>query len=182
MIVNRTVNDINLNANTTCNIGRKSRILVFVASLIIIIAGAATLTVELLIPSDEGADFFFPAFCFVMGVLLFAFSLGFNAFMKLILKKTMQGKESVNTFTFTEDGYEISSVMNDGTTSQAQGTYAGFTSCREYRGMWLLYINRATVFAVSKSGMTEGTEEELTALLKRSLGERYKGYFKTKKV
>ncbi|MDE7158858.1 MAG: hypothetical protein K2N74_04705 [Clostridiales bacterium] len=47
--------------------------------------------------------------------------------------------------------------------------------------MWLLYLNKATVFGVSKFGMTEGTAEELSEFFVRNVGDRYKVCYKAKK-
>ena len=106
MIINKTVNDLKLNLNVSRNIaGKKSRLLLGIASLVCALAGAVTLTLELLASGDGEPDYFFPVLCFVLGVFFCAFAIGFNDFMKLILKKNLQGKQTENTFTFTDDGY-----------------------------------------------------------------------------
>lgn len=179
MIVNETKNDIQTNLRASEHMaGKKSRILLFVAAAFFLVIGGISLALDLVFPDEEGADYFYPILCFVLAIFLGAFALSFGAVIKKVVKKTMQGKEALNRYTFTDVGYEIQTTMNDGTTGTTQGGYGGFTAAKEYDDMWLLYVNKATVFSVVKSGVVEGTAEELSELLKQNLGDRYKVCYK----
>ena len=180
-ITNVTNNNLELNAKMSEHIAsKKFRLLMLTVAVIILICGLIVLSLDIFSPDEDGIDLFMPIMCFI-GVAVFGF-IG-AAFPKLIrygLKKTMQGKESVNAYTFTDTGYSVKSELNDGTTSEARGLYTGLTQVREYNDMWLLYINKATVFIVYKFGMGDGSVEELSQLLKLNLNERYKIYYKVK--
>ncbi len=46
--------------------------------------------------------------------------------------------------------------------------------------MLLLFINKATIFPIERAGMIEGSWEELTSLVNRKLGDKYKVFCKLK--
>ncbi len=174
MVKNETRLDLDYNLRVTENMaGRKCRIMLIVAAAILIVCGGVVISLDYLLPDGE-PDLFFPIVCFAIGALFLIFALLFKAFMRFLLKRNMQGKISTNTYTFTEEGYEVITDLNDGTESSASGNYISFTEVREYKDMWLLYLNKATVFSVSKDGMTQGSAEDLSALLISALGNRYK--------
>ena len=178
MIVNETVNDLELNLKVSGHLSKKSRIAIFAAAGIIFVCGIVVLLIEIFLPGSEDPDYFDSVLILVLAAAFFAIGCLMKLIMKLTLKRTMQGKISTNRFTFSDDGYEISTTVNDGTASTANGVYTGFTECREYLDLWILYINRATMFVCLKSGMKEGTAAELTTLLKSKLGSKYKILYK----
>ena len=181
MFVNETKADLEFSLKVSDNMaGKKNLVLLGIASLITAIAGAGTLVLELCFPSEEGSDLFFPILCLVLALFCASLAVFYKPIMKLVLKKLSQGKETTNRFTFNEDGYFVETVMTDGTTSTAQGSYETFTAAKEYKDMWLLYINKATVFSVAKDSMIEGTAEDLTAFFARTFGSRYKVCYKNK--
>lgn len=181
MFINETKNDLEFSLKVSENMaGKKNVVLLGIAALVAAIAGAGTLVLELCFPTEEGADLFFPVLCLVLAALCASFSVFYKTIMKFTLKKLTQGKESTDKYTFNEDGYVVETVMTDGTTSTAQGSYGSFTQAKEYKDMWLLYINKATVFSVAKEGMVEGTAENLTAFFARTFGNRYKVCYKIK--
>lgn len=181
MIVNETKNDLQNNLEATENLaGKQARLLMFVCAAAILCCGVLVLLLDLFL-SEEEPDYVFPIVTFVLAALCFVFAIAYRAILRSILKRSMQGKEGVNTYTFTEDGYEVSTLLNDGTTGKTQGGYGAFTAVKEYRDMWLLSLNKATVFIVAKDGMREGTSEELTALLVNQCQSRYKVCYKNRR-
>ena len=179
MLKNETKVDVEYNSRVTENMsGKKSKRIIIAASVVLLVCGVIMLLLEYAVPSDEKADPFYGILFLVLGTIFLVFVLAYRPFMKMILKKTMQGKESTIIYTFAEDGYEVITYLNDGTTSTATGSYSGFIEAKEFKDMWLLYINKATIFSVSKSGMTEGTADELSAFLSRVMGARYKMCYK----
>ena len=181
MIINETKCDVELNLKASKNMaGRKIFLILGIVAALCLASGAVTLALELSFASESETDLFFPIVCFGCGVVLLLLMVVWNPLLRKVMRKTMQGKESVNLYSFFEESYTIVSTVNDGMTSSAEGKYGALTEVREFQDMWLLYQNKATVFAVAKSGMKEGSVEELTALLMRQTGNNYKICFKRK--
>ena len=179
MFVNETKNDVEFSLKASENLaGKKSRLLLLVVMLVILAVGGVTLALELTNPGENGADIALPVTCFVCGALLGVLLFVLKPIMRKAIKKASQGKEGLNRYTFTEEGYEIQTTLNDGTVSATAGNYGGLVEAKEYKEMWLLFLNKATVFVVAKAGMVEGTAEELTALFMRAMGNRYKTCYK----
>ena len=181
MIVNQTKNDLQLNALVSKRMSKKPRIVFFIIALVLLALGAAVLCVELCLPSDE-PDYFLAIYLLVFGALFLVFDIFFYPLLlKGLCKRFMQGKISDCRYTFTQDGYTVESgLAGGGAESKMQGDYSSLTEVREYQDLWLLYLNRATIFALRKDGMVEGTADELTSLLRSAVGARYKTYFKMK--
>lgn len=178
-IKNETHVDAEYNLRASDNIaGKKSRIVMIAAGAFLILFGVAFYLLDYFVLSGADCDIFFPLFCGVLGAVFLVFGIVFKSVLRKTVQKNMQGKESTEYFTFYEDGYEIVTRLNDGTESKSTGGYNGFTEAREYKDMFLLYINKATVFSVDKTGMKQGTAEELAALLLRKTGDRYKVKYK----
>lgn len=182
MLINETKNDVDMNLRAAMHMGGKLRPIFLIVGIFILLCGAVVLTLELL-PSESGEepDLFNGILCLVLGAV-FCFLFFFHKLLiRKILKKNLQGKEWLMRYTFTEEGYSQEALLNDGSTnSTTTGSYGALTECKEYVDMWLLYLNKSTVYGVDKSGMKEGTAEELTALLMRQLGVRYKTCYKRK--
>ena len=181
MIVNQTKNDLELNALAAKRLSKKARILFSVAALMFLVLGIAVLCVEIFIPAEE-PDYFDGIFFTVFGAIFLVFAVFLYPFvLKWACKRAMQGKYSDNRYTFTEEGYEIESKITEGeAASKTAGSYSSLTQVPEYCDLWLIYLNKATMFALRKDGMVEGTAEELTALLRSAVGARYKICFKIK--
>ena len=178
MFVNETKVDLLFNTSVGMRIARRTRVILAVAAAVVFACGG--LILGLTIADPEESDYFLGILFLALGVFFGVLAIGYKPFMRRLIKRSMQGKESVQRYTFTEEGYEQVAILNDGTESRTQGNYAAFTECREYSDMWLLYLNKSTIFGVSKDGMKEGTAEELTALFMRVFGSRYKTCFKRK--
>lgn len=179
MFENQSRNDLETNLQVTLKSTKLSRIIIGVAALITLASGILILVLELMYPKSE-PDYFTAVIMMVMGVLFTSFFLFYKPFFRMILKKTMQGKEGVNFYRFSENGYEISTTLNDGTTGTTNGNYFAVTQCKEYSEFWLLYLNKATYFIVEKSGMKEGAAEELTRFFQNKFNGKYKLCYKKK--
>lgn len=176
---NETKKDLELKIRMHDNIGgRTAGKMTLVGAIVMLVSGVSLLVLELLFPSEEDSVLYPAIVICVLGVLFVCFALAFKPIRKAILKGNMQGKESTNAYTFTEEGCEVVTRMNDGTEITASGNYDGFTEVKEYKDMWLLYIDRETMFPIAKDGMKEGSAEELSALLSRTMGKRYKVCYK----
>lgn len=179
VIRNVTKFDMDFNLRAVENMsGKKCRLMLFIAAAALGLLGGVFLALELLLWTKTDPDLEFPIICLVFAFVLVLFALLLKPFFKLCLKKSTQGKQSTQIFAFTQEGYENETRLSDGTQSKATGSYEGFIEAKEYRDMWLLYISKATVFAVSKDGMTQGTAEELSEMLARNMGTRYKVCYK----
>lgn len=179
MIVNETKNDVALNVKVAKRMTGKTRYILICGGIFILACGILTLMLDLF-AGDGKPDYFLDVAILLLGVFLIGFGCCFGLILKRASVKTMQGKEADLKYVFSEDGYEMTSTLNDGTVSTTQGSYGAFTEGKEYRDVWLLYINKATVFAIDKAGMKEGTVEELSNLLRQKLGDKYKYCYKRK--
>lgn len=181
MFINETKVDLEFNAKVSINVaGRGTFILLIVASLFTAIIGVVNLVSDLRFPNEDSSDWYFSIPILVLSFICASLAVFYKPIIKFVLKKMTHGKETTNKFTFNEDGYVVETVMSDGTTSTAQGNYNSFTAAKEYKDMWLLYITKATVFAISKEGMVEGDAIDLTIFLAKNLGSRYKVCYKNK--
>ena len=176
---NETRIDVAYSVKISENIlGKKLKVLMLIGGIFLILVGAVWLTLELVLPGPWEPELVPPIVCLALGLFVGIFALAFKPIIRYLTLKNMVGKESTNFYTFTEEGYEVVTKMSDGTESKATGNYNSFIEAKEYADMWLLYINKATVFSVAKGGMTEGTAEELSALLTCTTGTRYKVCYK----
>ena len=180
MFENESKNNLENNLKVVLRNVRVLRIIIAVIAPIALALGLLALLSELLDPSETAPDYLSGAVMLALGVFLLAYFIFYKPFLRRALKKTMQGKEGVNLYRFSEEGYEIATTLSDGTTGTTQGNYFAFTLCKEFSGFWLLYLNKATYFIVEKSGMKTGTAEELTGFLIGKLGGKYKVCYKKK--
>lgn len=124
----------------------------------------------------------------VLGILCAVFGVAFLIFVslfKLIVtaqtKKLLHGTpQDVVNFTFTETNYTVNANVN-GIEETTVVDYTSILNVKEFSDMWLLFIAKGQFHVVLKSGMEQGTEEELTELLKKVSGVRYKLSYKPKK-
>ena len=178
MFENESKNDLETNLKVTLKNTKATRIIIIIAAIVMLASGAVCLALEILYPEPDSD--YFGIFMLVMGVFFLSFFLFYKPIFRGILKKTMQGKEGVNFYRFTEEGYEISTTLSDGTTGTTQGNYSAFTLCKEFPEFWLLYLNKATYFIVEKRGMKTGTAEELTQFFQNKISGTYKVCYKKK--
>ena len=120
------------------------------------------------------ADVFFYAFCFAAAALLLIFLFFcYKPVLRAVLKKSLAGKEAVHRFVFREDGFELKSERGEQITAKGTVAYADLRKAVEYADMWILYLDRSTVLAVARGGMTQGKAEDLSVLFGVKLGERF---------
>ena len=179
VIKNETKRDLDFDARMNYHIaGKKNRLMYFVCALMFILLGAIVFAFEYLTSNGEEYEVSLVVFLVLFGVVFFIFALASKSMIRKAIQTNMQGMEATITYNFTESGYEVLTRISDGTMGKTWGGYGGFTEVKEFADMCLLYINKTTVLPVAKSGMKEGTAEELSALLSRAVGIRYKVCFK----
>ncbi len=163
-LVNVTNNNLENNVKAAKYLITKTRVVSFICAFVLLACGVLLLVLELL---EKEGDFFY-VFCFVLGFIFLACAIFLPKFLFSVIKKQIQGKESVNTYTFTEDAILIHS---DAPSASADETiaYSALYSVKEYKDFWFLYYNKTLMYFVEKSGMREGTEEELSYLLRRKV-------------
>ena len=176
MFENETKIDLETNMRVSRNVSHKMRITSCILNVCLIILGIVLLLLELYV-FKEG-DYFLSIFLIAMGAVLLLFMLLLYPFVQKITGRALQGKESIMHYVFNEDGYEVVTNMNDGTSSTTSGNYSAFTKCNEYVDMWMMYLNQATVFIVRKDGMKSRTAEELSQFLLSKFGAKYKVCYK----
>jgi len=173
MLVNQTKMDLETNLKASMQMTKQLKLIVLCCFCpACVVLGVLFLVLD---PSDLLA----PIFMFVIAALFVIFYLCFfKPIVKRTIKKTLEGKEGYNTFIFEDDGFTIQTHTNAGMDGTSTGVYSSLSKAEEYGDMWLLYYNRATVFIVMKSGMVQGTAEELAVFLGVKLGERYQNKMK----
>jgi uncharacterized membrane protein len=175
-------NETKMNAETNMKVMKrilqKSRILVGVMGALLLAMGIALLMTEIFVWKE--GDYLFNIFMIVFGTILIVFCFALSPILSRASKKTMRDQETVLRYTFHENEYQLVTALSDGTTSQTQGNYLSFTKVCEFKDMWILYLNKSSVFAVSKEGMITGTEEEFTQFLRQKFGAKYKVCFNRK--
>lgn len=181
LFVNVTKNDLETNVQAGKEIARKTRtILCGVMCPIIILLGVALLLLEIFAESTD-RDFTFAIAIMVMGAVIFIYMTFFYSMtVRAITRKMMQGKEATVQYSFTEEGYEILTTTNAGITDTARGSFTAFAECRETKGFWLLFYNKATMFILRKDGMQKGSPEEFSSFLHRKFGVKYSVKYKKK--
>lgn len=167
MFVNETKNDMKTNLSATLHTG--GPIMAGVCggmSALFLVLGAVLLALK--------ADVFFYAFCFAAAALLLLFLFfGYKPMLKAVLKKSLAGKEELHRFVFREDGFEMRSERGEQIGARATVAYADLMKAVEYADMWILWLDRSTVLAVARDGMTQGKAEDLSVLFGVKLGERF---------
>lgn len=167
MFVNETKNDVETNLSATLHTG--GPVMAGVCggmSALFLVLGAVLLALK--------ADVFFYAFCFAAAALLLIFLFFcYKPVLRAVLKKSLAGKEAVHRFVFREDGFELKSERGEQITAKGTVAYADIMKVVEYSDMWILYLDRSTVLAVARGGMTQGKAEDLSVLFGVKLGERF---------
>lgn len=126
-------------------------------------------------------NLFFPVFLFVFAVIsavFFAFF--FPIALKKLVARTFCGQESMITYTLREDSFDVTGQEGSEAENTEGELYAAITKCEEYSDMWILYRGDL-VSVLEKSGMTEGTAEELNVFFAVKLGNRYLVRYKKEK-
>lgn len=167
MFVNETKNDMKTNLSATLHTG--GPVMAGACggmSALFLVLGAVLLALK--------ADVFFYAFCFAAAALLLLFLFfGYKPMLKAVLKKSLAGKEELHRFVFREDGFEMRSERGEQIGARATVAYADLMKAAEYADMWILWLDRSTVLAVARDGMTQGKAEDLSVLFGVKLGERF---------
>ncbi len=120
----------------------------------------------------NGVSLFFPVFLFVFAAAsLVFFAFLYKPVMRRLIGKALQGQECDVVWTFSGEGFSVH-AENTSLGNTENEPYSSLTKCEEYADMWLL-SRGWLVLPLAKSGMTEGTAEELCVLLAVKLGDRY---------
>ena len=174
MLQNETKNDVDTNLAATLYTGGP---VMAAACGGMAVLFAALGTVLLLLE----ADIFFYAFCYAAAGLLILFLLfGYKPLLKAALNKSLVGKETAHRFLFREDGFEMSLIRGEQVTAKGFVAYQDVRKVVERRDLWLIYLEKSMVIAVSREGMTEGKPEDLSVLFGVKLGERFKSHLKAR--
>ena len=175
MFVNETKADLDFYMKSYNRMqGNKSKKMLLILAAVFLGLGVLVLLLELFVFSREGdgIDYTFSLIFFIMAVALTVLTFSLNAIARHSLKQSINGRDIVYRFTFDDEGYTAESTMSDGTTGTTKSAYINLTEIKEYDDMWLVSISK-TNFPILKSGMVEGTADELSAFLKEKIGIRY---------
>jgi len=114
-------------------------------------------------------------------VLAFDFVMAFNYFIKPIIKLKSFSEENtvVNNFIFTNESILVTSkskVKSGSSTIK----YEWITKACETKGAFYLFLNKSGGLIITKSEITEGSDNELRALLSSKISAKRNKLLKTK--
>ncbi len=174
MIKNHSALDMDTNMKATRGaIGKVKLFLnVFVVLLFAVFSLSALFDA---LDSGEASDWgFFGMWYVLMAVFLIIINCGI--FTKLVRKQTQKidSRVTETDYIFEEDYFEATAtVRGEDVRTHTHCAYTALSSVVEYPDLWSMYYNQGAVYPVRKDGMTEGSAEELSALLKNRLGAKY---------
>ncbi len=112
--------------------------------------------------------------CAIMIALALWIWFGFARSVRKSTEKLTGGQVETIDYTFTDEGVVGTSNFGVGADFKFRVAYYRFLNVEEYDDMWVFTLIKTAKYVALKSGMTEGTAEELSQLLKSKLGPRYK--------
>lgn len=171
---NHTNNDMETNLRACVYMTKKPRMSLLVLGILFIVLGVTMILLDVFLSEEK--DYFVGILILVLAVLVLVLYFLYPLILKITYKRMAQGKETAIDFTFNDEGYSLE--QTGAVASTSAGGWDTFTLCKEYSDMWLLYINKASVFIILKDGMTEGSWEELGRLFQEKLGANYKVCYK----
>ena len=86
----------------------------------------------------------------------------------------------MHRFVFREDGFELKTERGEQITSRGTVAYSDLYRVVEFSDLWIVYLDRSTVFAVARSGMMEGRAEDLSVFFGVKLGDRFKSHVRAR--
>lgn len=174
MIKNHTVLDTETSMNATRGMMKKTKVFLNVFVVLIFVIFSLSALFEAL-ESGELADWLFFSMWYVL-IVIFLIIINCGIFTKLVRKqaKKIDSRITDTEYVFEEEYFEETAVVRgEDVRTYIHCAYASLSSVVEYPDMWSLYFNQGAIYPVRKDGMTEGTAEELSALLKNRLGAKY---------
>lgn len=160
---------------------QRKKIKIILSLFIVVLIGAIALIFAMdALESGDLFDWIFPA---VMGILLVGFLLWiWFAFDKSTAKSTEKLLDYITEeleYEFGENEIVVHERFGDGVSMDMRFAYRRVKNFVEYDGFFTFSVLKTAIYMVDKSGMTEGSADELAAMVQARLGTLYT--VKTKK-
>lgn len=125
---------------------------------------------------EDGSDFAAGVGLIVLGVLITPLGYLLARFLQKRVDKsaTYISDSTEEIYTFDEQYMTLTQTMGDVFTSTLKARYSYIYKAREDNNYFYLYISQMQSHVIDKSSITQGTLEEVTALLKNNLGNKFK--------
>lgn len=108
----------------------------------------------------------------LLGVLLPILVHLFPKIMENKFKNVYFKRETVQIFTFDEEGFELEQISNNETFKEKY-SYSELLSIIKYKEYYFMYINRSQAFIVCAKDFISGNEEELDELFKKCNKDKF---------
>lgn len=125
---------------------------------------------------EDGSDFATGVGLIVLGVLITPLGYLLSRFLQKRIDKsaTYISDNTEEVYTFDEQYITLTQTMGDVFTTTLKARYSYIYKASEDNNYFYLYISKMQSHVIDKSSITQGTLEEVTALLKTNLGDRFK--------
>ncbi len=125
---------------------------------------------------EDSSDFAAGIGLIVLGVLITPLCYLLSRFLQKYIDKsaTYISDNTEEIYTFDEQYITLTQTMGDVFTSTFKGRYSYIYKAREDKNYFYLYISKIQSHVIDKSSIVQGSLEEVTALLKTNLGDKFK--------
>lgn len=125
---------------------------------------------------EDGSDFAAGVALIVLGVLITPLGYLLSRMLQKRVDKsaTYISDNTEEVYTFDEQYITLTQTMGDVFTTTLKARYSYIYKASEDNNYFYLYISKMQSHVIDKSSITQGTLEEVTALLKTNLGDRFK--------
>ncbi|MGN1076900.1 MAG: YcxB family protein [Candidatus Gallimonas sp.] len=125
---------------------------------------------------EDSSDFAAGIGLIVLGVLITPLGYLLSRFLQKRFDKsaTYISDDTEEIYQFDEQFITLTQTMGDVFTSTLKARYSYLYKAREDNRCFYLYISKMQSHVIDKSSITQGSLEEVTALLKTNLGDKFK--------
>lgn len=125
---------------------------------------------------EDSSDFAAGIGLIVLGVLVTPIGYFLSRFLQKRIDNsaTYISDNTEEIYTFDEQYITLTQTMGDVFTSTLKARYSYIYKAIEDNNYFYLYISKMQSHVIDKSSITQGTLEEVTALLKTNLGDKFK--------
>lgn len=129
-----------------------------------------------IVKREDNSDFFAGVFLIVLGVLITPLGYLFTMFLqKRNDKATIYiSDETEEVYTFDEQYITITQTRSDIFSATLKAKYSYIYKAVEDKNYYYLFVSKLQSHVIDKSSITQGSLQEMSALLKSNLGEKFK--------
>lgn len=125
---------------------------------------------------EDSSDFVVGVSLIVLGILIIPLGYVLARYLQKCTDKsaTYISENTEETYTFDEQYITLTQTRGDVFTSTLKAKYSYIYKASEDKNYFYLYISKMQSHVIDKSSITQGTLEEVCALLKANLGDKFK--------